>query len=182
MVDRVTIGVTRFAFENKLRTPAENLTTANFSARYCAAMALSHPMPPVYESPLLLRLWPEAYKDAGIVSLQQRIDEIVDEDLDRRNPYSVDTTVAIRLKDGRELCRTTAWVKDAPSHGTIWLQELTDAQVEAKFRNLAGEGIAPEQVEGLVGAIRNIEQVTDVRELARLARRGEVREPVSRHR
>jgi len=169
MVERVTIGSTRFAFNNKLRTPAENLTTANFSARYCAAMALMYEMPPVHESDLLLRIWPEAYKRADVVALQSRIEEIVDEDIDRSNPYSVDTNVVIRLKDGRSVNRRTEWVKGTPSHGTIRLQELDDRSIEAKFRNMATMRLKAGQTEALIAAVHDLELLKDARELVRLA-------------
>ena len=170
-VAKVTIGVTRFAFQNKLRTPAENATTANFSARYSAAMALTHDMPPLSESPLLLTLWPEKYKDPAIVALQGRIEEVVDEELDRQNPYSVDTRVVVHLEDGRQLRRSTEWVRDAPSHGTIWLRQLSDGEVERKFRHLAGTVLRSDRVDELVTAVGELEAVSDVRRLARLATR-----------
>ena len=34
MVERVIIGSTRFALQNKLRTPAENLTTQGYGDQY----------------------------------------------------------------------------------------------------------------------------------------------------
>lgn len=169
MVQQLTIYSTRFAFDNKLRTPASNLTTANFSARYCAAMALTHEMPPIYESADLLRLWPCKFKDPAIVALQNRIEEVVDEGLDRSNPYSVDTSVVIRLNDGREVRRMTEWVKGAPSHGTIWLRTLTDEQVEAKFLNQASFRLQRGQAEKLADKVHALETLKEVRDLTDLA-------------
>jgi 2-methylcitrate dehydratase PrpD len=132
-------------------------------------MALTHDLPPLSESPVLLDLWPARYKDPALVTLQERIEEMVDEELDRRNPYSVDTRVVVHLKDGRQLRRGTDWVRDAPSHGTIWLRQLSDAEVEQKFRHLAGTVVSAERAEALCKAVRQVETMPDVRVLARLA-------------
>lgn len=169
VVDRVTIGVTRFALDNKLRSPAENATTANFSTRYAAAMALAYDLAPVHQSPRILELWPEAYKDPRIRALQSRVVEVVDDALDRRNPYSVDTTVTIRLTDGREFSSDTGWVKDAPSHGTIWLQPMGDREVEAKVRQLAAGRVPGPQIDVLIVRVRRLEDEQDAGALAGLA-------------
>lgn len=168
-VDKVKIGFSNFAHMNRPHKAAHNATTASFSARYAAAMALLHDLPPLYESDQVIKLWPVMYNDPEVTAMQSLIEEEIDRVIDGENPYSIDTSTVVQLKNGTQFSRRTDWGKGAPSDGTIRFPPLTNEQVESKFRNLASQVLPAGQIDDLIAGVRELESAADVGQLVALA-------------
>ena len=70
------------------------------------------------------------------------------------------------LKDGRKLSRRVAQAKGQPRN------PLTEEELEAKFRDAAARALPPDRVAAVLSAVRSLEELPDVRGLARLMSAG----------
>ncbi len=57
-----------------------------------------------------------------------------------------------------------------PYHKGRYLNPMTDAEVEAKFRSLAKDLLSPHQTDQLLDRLWHLEEVEDIREVLRLTR------------
>lgn len=101
----------------------------------------------------------QAVQDPAVVALRAKVVATVDPAI---KPQQVDMTVV--LKDGRELHQ---YIQHAIGSVEV---PMTDAQLEAKFSDLA-EGILPrQQTQALIDTCWKVEQLADAGQLARAAR------------
>ena len=114
--------------------------------------------------------YPQQFTDAKvndpvIKGLRDRTDIVEDKSLPTRT-----AVVSMTLKDGRTHTVRTDYSVGTPGN------PMTDAQVEAKFRNLAGEILPREKVDRAVAQLWSLERVRSVRKLmGDLTLRGEPR-------
>ena len=107
---------------------------------------------------------PTQYTDAKvtdpiITSLRQRISATVDPSVAEDA-----AVVTLVLRDGHSYTETVPHATGAPEN------PMTDAQLEAKFRALAGDVLPRERVERLLVLLWELDKVTDVREVLALTR------------
>jgi 2-methylcitrate dehydratase PrpD len=115
--------------------------------------------------------YPQQFTDARvndplIKSLRDRITVTEDKALPRRA-----AAVTLKLKDGTTYSETTEHSLGTPGN------PLSDAQLEDKFRTLAGDILPPEGVDSLAERLWAVERQTSVRELMSLmapSRRGAI--------
>jgi 2-methylcitrate dehydratase PrpD len=102
-----------------------------------------------------------AVRDPQVVALRSKVTAIVDPAI---KPEQVDMTIT--LADGRQLHKFIA-------HAIGSLEvPMTDAQLEAKFRDLA-DGILPAtQVDKLIATCWNVTQLGSASAIAQAARKG----------
>ncbi len=98
-------------------------------------------------------------KDKTITALRDKITAKVD-------PSQVEGSaiVTLTLKDGRSYTETIPHATGTPEN------PLTDAQLDAKFRALAGEVMSRERVERALSRLWDMENMNDIRELFPLLR------------
>ena len=108
--------------------------------------------------------FPAQYTDAKvadsiITALRQRITATVDPSVAEDA-----AVVTLVLKDGRSYTETVTHATGAPEN------PMTDLQLEAKFRALAGDVLPKERLEGLLALLWDLDKVADVREVVALAK------------
>lgn len=103
----------------------------------------------------------EKVMDPRIVSLRDRISVTADPSLQGHA-----AAVTMVLKDGRSYKETIDHPTGSPE------RPMGDAQVEAKFRNLAREALSKNRVERLVGQLWALDKVADMRSVTTLVRSG----------
>ena len=62
-------------------------------------------------------------------------------------------------------------VATVPYHRGHWKNPMTDGEIEAKFRGLARDLLAPAQTDALLDRLWNLEQVKDIGEVIKMVRR-----------
>ncbi len=95
--------------------------------------------------------------DPVIAAVRAKVQATVDDTL-REDEVSL----SIKLADGRTLSTYVEHATGSPEN------PMTDAALEAKYRNLAGEALPNAQVEDLLGAVWGLDKAADVSAVARL--------------
>jgi len=135
------------------RHPLSALDT-KFSYFHAMSVALVH------GQALPAQFTEERAKDPVLSGVREKIDLVEDESQSRGS-----VTVTMKLKDGRAYTERIAHATGTPGN------PLSDAQVEEKFRGLAGEIHPGDRVERLTRMLWDIEKLDDAKELARLLAR-----------
>ena len=109
---------------------------------------------------------PSQYTDARvndptIMALRERISATADPALGQDA-----AVITLASKDGRSYTETVTHATGAPQN------PMTDAQLEAKFRTLAGDVLAKARVDRLLASLWELDKVVDIRDVVALARVG----------
>jgi len=135
----------RAVSQNNERTPAD-LMAAQYSLPFCASLAMrTDPIDPRAFSL-------QAIADPNIKSFMDRIEMYVDDRMQAAYPRSMGAKVSIELTDGRKIEEA---IVDA--HGTD-VMPYSDAELELKFRRLAGLAAGDEAAGRLVTAIGDLKR------------------------
>ena len=102
--------------------------------------------------------------DPGIAALISRTRIEPSEEANRRAPEAMLCNFGLRMKDGRTYSSEVAHFR---GHH---LNPMTDAEVEAKFRDLCDGRLVPEQIEELLSRLWRLEEETDIGDLLRFTR------------
>ena len=146
MIDRVSIATYKAALDvADIRAP-RTAAEAKFSLRYVVAHALVH------GSVRLDAFAPDRISDPRVRALMSRINVTLDPELDAAFPRQRAARVGFTLRDGRTaglLQPTRKGDPDAP---------LSDAELEAKFIELASPVIGIDAARELVGSLWNVDR------------------------
>ena len=146
-IAKVHVATYRAALDVAGNREAASAAHAKFSLPYVVAHALAH------GSVRLDAFSPERLADPSLRSLMDRVDVVVDPELDAAFPGRRAARVSITWKDGTNaswLQPTRKGDPDAP---------LSDAELEAKFHELAGPVIGAEPARALARKLWNLEAV-----------------------
>ena len=136
-----------------------NRETADHSMPYTAAVALKYG---TVES----KHFDAAYwRDPRLLELVAKVKVSVSDEANRRAPEAMLSVVEVVTGSG---ARATATV---PYHRGHWKNPMTDGEIEAKFRSLARDLLAPAQTDALLERLWNLEQVKDIGEVIKMVRR-----------
>ena len=136
-----------------------NRETADHSMPYTAAVALRY-------GTVEAKHFEAAYwRDPGLLELVSRVKVSVSEEANRRAPEAMLSDVEIVTGSG---ARAAASV---PYHRGHWKNPMTEGEIEAKFRGLAGDLLAPAQTDALLERLWNLDQVKDIGDVIRMVRR-----------
>lgn len=102
--------------------------------------------------------------NAAVAALCKRVTVIADDELDRLFPDHYATIVEIRTRDGRHLRRRNDIARGYPE------SPMTQAEIEQKFRTLAGTVAPPSRVESLLAVLKELPGASSVHKLAHLLR------------
>ncbi len=164
-VDSIEVGTPAFFVKAEGHEFPVRDAQIHFNVEYGAAMAVVHDVRPVYEDPAILRYWASGYRDDAVRNLAKRVSHVVDPERDKRNPYGIDSTVRIILKNGRTVENRTGYVDGADSAGTMQFAEMTPDRIIAKFNALTQEVLAPAQQEQAVSTVLRLASAADARTL-----------------
>lgn len=162
-IEEVVVGTPAFFVKAQGHEFPETDAQIHFNTEYGAAMALIHDIRPVYEDPGILKYWLNGYGRADVKALAGRIRHVVDEELDRHNPYGIDSSVKIVLRDGTVMENQTDYVRNADSAGTMQFAVMTEEKVVRKFRALTEESLKHAQQETLISTVLGLATVPDSR-------------------
>ena len=158
MVERVTVGTPRFFHRAEGHEFPRSPSQIHFNIEYGIAMALVHTVRPLYESGDALRQWLTGYLNPVVADLAGRIKHVVDDELERRNPYGIDSRVEIALGDGSVHAAQTGYVAKAASMGTMQFAPMEQEKIVRKFFALTegtlAAGAAREAVDAVLGLAR----------------------------
>jgi 2-methylcitrate dehydratase len=136
-----------------------NRETADHSMPYTAAVALEYGTvePKHFEAAY--------WRDPRLLELVQKVKVSVSDEANRRAPEAMLSVVEVVTGSG---ARATATV---PYHRGHWKNPMTDQEIEAKFRSLAGDLLAPAQTDALLERLWNLDQVKDIGEVIKMVKR-----------
>ena len=136
-----------------------NRETADHSMPYTAAVALK------YGTVEAKHFEATYWRDPGLLELVAKVKVSVSEEANRQAPEAMLSVVEIVTGSG---ARATATV---PYHRGHWKNPMTDQEIEAKFRGLAREVLAPAQTDALLERLWNLDQVKDIGEVIKMVKR-----------
>ncbi len=155
---RIVVGTASKVIE-EYATPAEKKTTpdnpvgAQFSLQYSVAVMI------VRGRALLNEFSPETIRDPEVLRIATLVETQAELAIDAGWPRTDSTDLLAVFDDGRELRVGVSEAKGDLSN------PVTDEEVLVKFRELSAPFLSPAEVEAVIGLCRNLEAVSDIREL-----------------
>jgi 2-methylcitrate dehydratase PrpD len=158
LIEAIILGVGPFENRSLIHRPHKGLE-GKFSMEYCVCRAL-------WDGKLTLKDFsdervnqPEIQKLISRVNCEERYPmAVMGADSSGLNPQSV----TIRMKDGKEYFRET------PLNAGMPVSAMTEAQLEAKFRDCASLVLDKKQVEKSLSLLRDLAALPDIRELMKI--------------
>ncbi|MDE2937754.1 MAG: MmgE/PrpD family protein [Chloroflexota bacterium] len=132
--------------------------TADHSMPYTVAVALTHGG--VHQD----HFDEQYFRNPGLLDLTARVKVEGTDEADRRAPEAMLCELDVITRSGDR------YSAEVPYHRGHYKNPMSDAEVEAKFRSLAYDLLAPAQTDALLDKLWNLEQVEDIGEVLRLTR------------
>jgi 2-methylcitrate dehydratase PrpD len=155
-VEKVECAVHYMAPHQLIYDRAETGLQGKFSMPYCVSVAL------LERSVGLADFTDERARRADVQEFMPKVRMFVHPEQTTRECLPTRfSEVTITLKDGRTVQRRISQAKGQPKN------PLTDAELEAKFRDCAARVLPPDKVDALMAMLRKLETVPDVSALAR---------------
>ena len=164
-VKEVLIGTPTFFVKAQGHDFPDSDAQIHFNSEYGVAMALAHDVRPVYEDRSILDYWRTGYRQVQVRELAARVRHVADPELDRKNPYGIDSSVSVRLKDGRTLQSRTDYLARADSAGTMQFAAMGEDRLIGKFKALTHGVLAPAQQDLLLTTVMDLGSERDARVL-----------------
>ena len=86
-------------------------------------------------------------------------------ELDKKNPYGIDSSVKITMKDGTLLENSTNYLKRADSAGTMQFAAMDEEKVVRKFRALTDDVLTAPRQEMLISTVLGLPRGGNARSL-----------------
>ena len=159
-VSEIRVHTSRRGVEQNGGRDPQDTMAAQYSIPFCAGVAVAgNPRNPVAYAETSLQ-------DPVVRDLALRTKLILDPEIDRLYPTHLASRVEVTLTDGRQV---EAEVLDPPgSHA----HPCTPADIEDKFRRLAGNVKSRDTVDRIVAAVRKLPSMSTVSELSAALREG----------
>ncbi|MCY4367428.1 MAG: MmgE/PrpD family protein [Chloroflexi bacterium] len=132
--------------------------TADHSMPYTVAVALTHGQ--VHQQ----HFDEQYFRNPDLLELTGRVKVEGTDEADRRAPEAMLCQLDVLTGSGEK------YSAEVPYHKGHYKNPMSDAEVEAKFRSLANDLLAPSQLDTLLDKLWNLEQVEDIGEVLRLTR------------
>ena len=161
----VEIGTPAFFVKAEAHEFPETDAQIHFNSEYGVAMALLHDVRPVYEDRSILKYWLAGYKEPEVKLLASKIRHVVNLELDKKNPYGIDSAVKITMKDGAILQNSTNYLARADSAGTMQFAAMDEEKVVRKFRALTAEVLTAPRQEMLVSTVLGLPRASNAQAL-----------------
>jgi 2-methylcitrate dehydratase PrpD len=151
-IQRITLRANPLVLSLMGKHEPDTGLAGKFSVYHCIAAAV------VFGAAGERQFTDQAVRDARVTALRSRIDVITDPAV---SAEQCDLTLA--LADGRKVTRHIAHALGSVE------RPMSDADLEAKLRDLAADVLPPERISGLIDACWRMATLTDAGELARSA-------------
>ncbi len=164
-IEDVEIGTPLFFVKSEAHEFPETDAQIHFNSEYGVAMALLRDVRPVYEDRGILTYWLSGYQQPEVKALASKIRHVVNPELEEKNPYGIDSSVRIRMKDGTVLENRTDYLKRVDSAGTMQFAAMGEEKVVRKFRALTHEVLDANRQDLLVSTVLGLPGHANAREL-----------------
>jgi 2-methylcitrate dehydratase PrpD len=155
-VESVECGVFYLAPHQLIHDRAQTGLQGKFSMPYCVSVAL------LDQTVGLAQFADERVRRDDVQAFMPKVRMFVHPEQTTRECLPTRfSEVTITLKDGKKLVKRVSVAKGQPKN------PLTVSQLEAKFRDCAARVLPSERVDAVLAAVRRLERVPDVGELAR---------------
>ncbi len=161
----VEIGTPLFFVKAEGHEFPETDAQIHFNSEYGVAMALMHDVRPVHEDRSILTYWLSGYKQPEVKALALKIRHVVNLELDKKNPYGVDSSVKVRMKDGTVLENRTHFLQHADSAGTMQFAAMGEEKIVRKFRALTHDVLSSPKQDLLIATVLGLTGCADARRL-----------------
>lgn len=151
-IGKITIKAYQSAIDITNNPAPETVYAAKFSMQFCAALAL------IQGDASLNQFNETMLRDETIRRLMERIEVIIDPDIDQQYPEKWGTEVTIQLKTGDAIVKRVEYPKGDPEN-PVTAKDLID-----KFNTLT-YFLPQEKRAALVEGVMNLEKVSDIRDL-----------------
>jgi 2-methylcitrate dehydratase len=135
-----------------------NRETADHSMPYVAALALQ------YGTVETRHFSPEYWRNPELLALVQKVKVQASEEANRRAPEAMLSRVEAVTAAGQRCAVEVAY------HRGHYKNPMTDQEIEAKFRTLAGDLLTPAQIEAVLERLWHLEQVDDIGDVIKMVR------------
>lgn len=151
-IGKITVKAYQSAIDITNNPAPETVYAAKFSMQFCAALAL------IQGDASLNQFNETMLRDETICRLMERIEVIIDPDIDQQYPEKWGTEVTIQLKTGDVIVKSAEYPKGDPEN-PVTAKDLID-----KFNTLT-YFLPQEKRASLVEGVMNLEKVSDIRDL-----------------
>lgn len=161
-VERIEVRTYQVAAETLGRRHPDRHVHASMSIPYLVSVALTD------GQVLLEQFTEERLADPVLTGLQDRVDMILDPELDALAPKLLPAEVTVITRDGRREVERVLTPKGDPGN------PLTSDEVQAKFRRLAAEALPAASIDEVLGLVLGLEDLDDLAQLGAALRRTQV--------
>ena len=114
----IRVGVSTYIYEHDaMLMPARNLANANFSLPYAAALGLVRDVPRLTMPGADAEVFVHGIEDQRVLQVQEQVSLHPSATLDAENEDTMDTTVEVDTRDGRNLTQPTRYSERARAAG-----------------------------------------------------------------
>jgi 2-methylcitrate dehydratase PrpD len=157
-VSRVQVGVSAYARAQNGNPLPRDTMGAQFSIPYCAALALTgDPADPAMYAP-------EAIDDLGRRELTQRVEIVVDPEMEAAYPKHYGARVELELASGQSKTSSKLDPHGMPA------DPCSEGELLEKFARLASRVKTPKSVQEIMEKVRSVDRSGSVREMTALLR------------
>ena len=152
-VDRIEVHTYQVAAETLGKKHPDRHVHAAMSIPYLVSAAISD------RQVSLPQFTAEKLAAPDVAALQDRVEMILDPELDAMAPKHLPARVVIVTRDGRTLSEQVVAAKGDPDN------PLTDDETAEKFRKLSAGILTDAAIDDVIGIVGRLDQVDDLREL-----------------
>lgn len=154
-IESITVFSPSGSIEKHQMKRPDSVMAAQYSMPYIVGATLTHG-PRRFDA-----YGTDHHRDERLLDIVDRVDAVLDTDLDRFVPKAMPNRVRLRFKDGGERSATVIESLGSPERPLSW------DDVYAKAEALAAMTDPAIDLEGIAGAIETVERLEDVGDLAR---------------
>ena len=166
-IEKIIVGTPAFFYKAQGHEFPTSPSQIHFNMEYGVAMAMTHTILPVYEDSAVLSQWLQGYKNPEVAEMALRVSHVVDEDLEKKNPYGIDSKTTIYLTSGTKLETQSSYVAKALSLGSMKFSPMQSDKIMGKFSSLTQAFFTKKESADLGQRILDIGRLSDVSELWR---------------
>ena len=120
-IKKIVVGTPAFFYKAQGHEFPTSPSQIHFNMEYGVAMAMTYSILPVYEDSAVLSQWLEGYKNPEVAKMATRVFHVIDEELEIKNPYGIDSKVNIYLTNGANLKAQSKYLERALSLGKVFI-------------------------------------------------------------
>lgn len=160
----IKVYLSSFMFEHqKMLEPTASLSRANFCLPYAAALALCCEVLRLTEKGAEPEVFVQGLQDEVVMGMQHRVSFEPSDELDRENPYTMDSIVEVTLLNGDNLIERTRYATDGSGgRGAIRFDSVNEDELVNKFVNLSLAVLPASAVDSLLHEVLRLEDVDDL--------------------